>query len=173
MSDKKSSKVLWWLASMIALLAVLLSHVLQWIREDDYKWILEQVPYKWQLTIWFMIIISMLIVYFYTKAFPKSTDDTSEPKQETPPQNELTLKQINYRLSGLTKDEKELMRKFYQEDTRTIRLSLRNTTADSLRSIGVLEITSLVSTPKGVSYSVKSIYWDYMKKRPDVIGIDE
>ena len=173
MSDKKSSKILWWLGSLIALLTLILTNALQWIKPSDYSRLLSIIPYNWQLTIWLLIIISMLIAFLYTKAFHKPlnkypgkiiSDVQLEPQKMHP-------SEIHNRLSGLSQKEKELLQTFFQQDTRTLRISMYNSIADGLRSLGILQMTALASTPKGVSYSVNPVYWDYIKKRPDVIGL--
>ena len=174
MNDKISNKILWWLGCLLAILMLLLEFPLQWLNDFDYNKLLQIVPYKWQLLIWLLTILLIILAFTYRKAFPKSIEDTSSSIGNiTTPPEKLTSREIHFRLNGLTKPEKELMRRFYQEDSRSLRISTRNSTADGLRSLGILEITSLVETPKGISYTVNPIYWDYMKKRPDVIDIRE
>lgn len=79
--------------------------------------------------------------------------------------------EIHHRLHGLAEKEKELLRRFLQEDTRTLRLRYDNPIADGLRLVGILEVSSAVSTMRKFSYTIKPIYWDHLKKRPDAIGL--
>lgn len=173
MSDIKTSKVLWWLGFLIALLTIILANALQWIDADDYNKLLSIIPYKWQLTIWLLIIILMLIALFYNKAFPKPLNKYPGKIISTIQQEPAKMhpSEIHKRLNGLSQKEKELLQEFVQKDTRTLKLSLHDPIADGLRSNGVLEMTSLVSSPKGISYTINPIYWDYIKSKPSVIGL--
>ena len=83
----------------------------------------------------------------------------------------LKPSEIHHRLHGLAEKEKELLRRFLNEDTRTLRLRYDDPTADGLRSIGILEVSSVISTMRKFSYSINPIYWDHLKKRPDAIGL--
>ena len=83
----------------------------------------------------------------------------------------LEPSEIHHRLNSLSEKEKELLRRYIQEDTRTLRLRYDNSVADGLRSIGIIDVSSVVSTMGKFSYSIRPIYWEYIKKRPDVIGL--
>ncbi|MCH7770204.1 MAG: superinfection exclusion B family protein [Bacteroidetes bacterium] len=159
---------------LITLICVVIAYLLSQINDSFYLYVEKAISYKWLLILLILSILVLLYSIVYHFLFPKTIEKTvpsSQAQNSEQKTEKLTLKEIHYRLSGLTENEKELLRRFYNEDARTLRLSLRNSTADSLHSLGIIEITSQISTPKGVSYTIIPIYWDYMKKRPDVIGL--
>ncbi len=71
MKDIKRRKALWWLGLLSAILLLLLRILAQWTTEDSYKKLFPTIPYKWQLLIWLLIIVLILLAFTYRKAFPK------------------------------------------------------------------------------------------------------
>jgi hypothetical protein len=87
-------------------------------------------------------------------------------------QNQSLLRpsEIHHKLSSLSKKEKQLLKQFVDEDTRTLKLLMDDEIADGLRSLGILEFVSTIVVLGEVSYSISPIYCEYIKKRPDTIG---
>ena len=78
MSDKKINKVLWWLSLPVMMLTLILANALQWIKPSDYDKLLSIIPYKWQLTIYLTIILSLIIALLYRKAFPVTSSEKND-----------------------------------------------------------------------------------------------
>jgi hypothetical protein len=125
-------------------------------------------------------VIIILLLYSYILLLKNHIEDlelsfseqiNSQPSLSEDKQKELRPSEIHHRLHGLAEKEKELLRRFLQEDTRTLRLRYDDPTADGLCSIGILEVSSFVSTMRKFSYTLNPIYWDHIKKRPDAIGL--
>lgn len=136
------------------------------------------IDYKVPTTI---IVIIILLLYSYILLLKSHIEEIEQKYSETINQqssldqsvqtDKLRSSEIHHRLHSLAEKEKELLRRFLQEDTRTLRLRYDDPTADGLRSIGILEVSSVVSTMRKFSYSINPIFWDHLKKRPDAIGL--
>ncbi len=98
--------------------------------------------------------------------------NSSQNQKVNTVQNQIVLRpsEIHHKLSSLSKKEKQLLKQFVDEDTRTLKLLMNDEIADGLRSLSILEFVSTIVVLGGVSYSISPIYWDYIKKRPDAIG---
>ena len=129
-----------------------------------------------------MILILLLIsvLYSYILLLKNHINDielklseklNQEPSIIEAQTEKMRPSEIHHRLHGLSEKEKELLRRFLQEDTRTLRLRFDNPIADGLRSMGILEVSSAVSTRNKFSYTINPIYWDHLKIRPDAIGL--
>ena len=174
--DKDRNKALLWLGILIELLILLLGILLEWLNVYDIDKLLKIIPYKLQLIVWMMIVVALLFAWIYTLTFPKSTKENVEHLSSIQIQNTKKMvhpSQIHYQLQNLTKGEKECLKKFLDRDSRTLLLPMNDPTADGLRSLGILQIVSSVVTHRHLSYKVSDIYWDYMRKKPEVIDIQE
>ncbi len=183
MGDKKLDKAIMWLSFLLALLILLLSNSLSWLNDVDYNKLLKIIPYKWQLTIWMMIIISLIFALVYTKYLSKPRQDKvfipelkNKPEelkiQIQPiiePQRKLRPSEIQHKLSYLSKEEKECLKKFLDADTRILIFLPSDEIAQGLQSIGILEFAPTLQKPFG--YRISQIYWEHLKKRPDAIGL--
>lgn len=85
--------------------------------------------------------------------------------------HDLSPVDIHHRLASLSQKEKDYLKKFIYADSRTLKFAMDDEIVDGLRSIGILQLVSTVATFYQISYSLSPIYWDYIKKKPHVIGL--
>jgi len=82
------------------------------------------------------------------------------------------------RLRNLGNDEKELLRAYFEQDTRSLKVDYQSDTALTLRSCGILRFCS---TPNGVlmgtpgshvirgTFAINDDAWHYLKEHPELL----
>lgn len=102
--------------------------------------------------------------------------NTIESRQKHTRRLESTRK----RLHNLTEDEKDLLRRYTQNGTRTQYFPIGDGVVRGLEVAGIIYIPggSMVgSLLTGVAYNLKDVAWDYLQKHPEVLdsarGVEE
>jgi len=163
MNDKKLNNILWWLGCLLGILILLLGVLTQWMTDDDYNKLLRIIPYKWQLLLWLLVVVLILLLYTYHKAFPNFNSGNFVQKSSL---------QIRNQLKNLTQKEKEYLKKYLDADERILKFLRTDVIAQGLCSIKILESVS----PEGslfptYSFKVSDVYWNYIKKNPKMINV--
>lgn len=78
------------------------------------------------------------------------------------------------RIRTLSKPEKELLREFVENDSRSRHLAMTDNTVASLHGYGLLTLGSSVSAGDiYFPFMVNGIAWDYIRENPEVLEVDE
>jgi cytoskeletal protein RodZ len=149
------------------------------ITNEVYSSVGKLITYKWLINIILILILGIiLIIYHYRNSAKreikeilesqKVLTDSTIPKEE----EELDPKEIEetykYILKNLSKDEKELLREFMDNDTKTRSFSLRNGVAMGLKSYNVLYISSNITRGLKlmVPFNIQPWAWEMLKENP-------
>ena len=164
---------------ILGLILLIISGLLDEITNEVYSSVGELITYKWLINIILILILCIiLIIYHYRNSAKreikeilesqKVLTDSTIPKEE----EELDPKEIEetykYILENLSKDEKELLREFMDNDTKTRSFSLRDGVAMGLKSYNVLYISS--NYTRGLKlmfpFNIQPWAWEMLKKNP-------
>ena len=163
MNDNKFNKILWWLGCLLGILILLLGVLAQWLTDYDYNKLLLIIPYRWQLILWLLVVVIILLLFTYHKTFPNFNS-------RNPEQNSSL--QIRNQLKYLTQNEKEYLKKYLDADESILKFSRTDEIAHSLQIKGIFEN---VSHPESLhptySYKISDVYWNYLKKNSKVLKI--
>lgn len=88
--------------------------------------------------------------------------------QERRQHQELRQKRIE-RLHNLAPQEKEILRAYIAERTRTKKISVLNETATALTRAGILRQTSSIGTLYGHPFTVADWAWGYLHEHPELL----
>ena len=149
------------------------------ITNEIYSSIGKFITYKWLINFILILLLSLiLIIYHYRnttnrgageilknqRMFTESTV-TKEEEELSPKETEETNK---YLLENLSKDEKELLREYIDNDTKTRNFSYRNGVAMGLKSCNILFISSNLSRGPRLMFpfNIQPWAWEMLKRNP-------
>lgn len=164
---------------IIGFFFLIISSLLTNITDDIYSSVGKIISYKWLINLILILLLSLiLIIYHYRNSSKKVMDEilnnqkgfaeSTIPKED----KELDPKEIEenhkYLLENLSKDEKELLREYIDNDTKTRDFSIRNGIARGLQSCKILYISSNISRgPKFIfPFNIQPWAWEMLKKNP-------
>ena len=164
---------------ILGLIFLIISSILSDITKDVYSFVGEFITYKWLINIILILILCIILIAYHNRSsskreIKKILDDqnmfaeskiTKEEKEPDLVEIELSNKRL---LANLSKDEKELLREYIDNDTKTRNFSIRNGIAMGLKSYNVLYISSNIT--RGLKlmfpFNIQPWAWEMLKKNP-------
>ncbi|MCL5027705.1 MAG: super-infection exclusion protein B [Bacteroidetes bacterium] len=168
MNDSKKNKGILWLGFLLSLLILLLSNALSWLDDSDYNWILSRVPYKWQLTIWVMIILSLVFSLLYNKIFFISKVDygKQELKNESVDVDNQLTGTNNGIMENLSSAEAAILMIFLDENSKVIKLKY-DSLAKVLMRNGVLRCLKYDGTLPKQEIMIEEWAWEWVNRNKE------
>lgn len=153
----KDRRILW-LGFLLSLILLLLGNALSWINDDFYLWLESKVDYKWMLTIWLMLTLSIIFVWLYSFTFYKPNRELTKKELE-----KFRSKKIET-IKSLGEDEKEVLREYLRKDKKTLEAGFTNSVVLSLEHRGILvKLAMIGDLPMRAPYTVADSYWELIK----------
>lgn len=85
-----------------------------------------------------------------------------------------SLNRRRERLRSLTPEERDVLRPYIQNDTRTQYLKLESGIVSGLQSVGIIYRSANIGNLGGWAYNIQPWAWDYLKEHPEfVVGRSE
>jgi len=170
MNDKKTNKGLLWLSFLLALIILLLSNALSWLTDSDYNMFLSVVPYKWQLTIFLMLTVSLIFALIYTNIFRlnesnnNSSLTSSSLKTEKQQDEELKIKREKL-MKNLSPSELSILWLFVHAGSKSYVLQKSDGSVLSLRKNGILYTPNLIRIDNTeTAFLLRDWAWEYLQE---------
>ncbi len=161
------------------LIFLIISSILNDITKDVYSFVGEFITYKWLINIILILVLCIILIAYHNRNSSKrdikkildeqnmfaESKITKEEKELDLVEIELSNKRL---LANLSNDEKELLREYIENDTKTRDFSIQNGIAMGLKSYNVLYISSNI--PRGlklmVPFNIKPWAREMLKENP-------
>ena len=172
------------IALIIGLILIILSSFFTSITDSIYLAIGEFITFKWLINIIFLLVLLIFLInYYYKKTIYSSlgkeiikiNSSKSNIKKEI--ENNLSQSDIEetnkYILRQLSTEEKLLLKEYIDNDTKTMKFSIRDGVAMGLISVNVLYISSKFG--RGLKaifpFNLQPWAWEMLKKNPKYLKV--
>ena len=177
MDNRKKYQIPLLLSLTIILLSALTGYTLSQIPYYFYMELMLLLSYKWLLILSLIIILSLIVILLFIINFYNTNIDTekSPVKKNNSESNNLSdkeLKKIQKNiLENLSPDEKDLLSKYFENNTKTLNFSMHDGTVMNLRAQGILFIPSITARGWSMStaFSMQPWAWEYLNKNQQLL----
>jgi len=175
MKELKITRLTLLLSSISGVILLLLSTALSWIGNRTYEALGEIVGFKWLLVVAVLAILAFIFLYAYHRLTIQLLI-TSVNKaglvprgSDVPPKPEISDQDAQEMLGGLSKEEKEFLLRYIEEDTKTQYSSILNGVATGLMAQGILFNPTGLARYDKMAFNLQPWVWDYLKKHPRLL----
>ncbi len=169
---------------IVLLIEVILGYALNSLQESFFCSIEKIISYKWLLILFLLLFLSfLLILYYYFKNIVFCKTDNSnninaelnndnktykENKSEISEEDKINIGK-KY-LKTLSEEEKEILRRFFDNNKKTQRLRLQSGVVQGLQMHNIIFPASNISTRLlEVDFNVEDWAWEYLNKNPHLL----
>lgn len=164
---------------ILGLILIIISSSLGDITNDVYSFVGEFITYKWLINVLLILVLGILLIIYHYRNYSKrggkeilDNQNTFSESKILKEEKELDQVQIQFRnkriLANLSKDEKELLREYINNDTKTRTFSIQNGTAMGLKAYNVLYMSSNITRGRSLMFpfNIETWAWEMLKENP-------